>query len=308
MNAREELIEKSIAFLGEFKNRTAGAELEIWLNEHCGPGSELYEDLARLIRQGVEEGWAADVEISGKHYRRSRLVEPSERTHYFSLTTVFMDSYGGAEALGHTPDADYVFRGDYHLHPYGELNLVVPLDPDAQLMGPLGWRSAGWTAPSPGSHHYPEARRGRLIAYFFLPAGRISYDISPLQHHSELDDIPGTVVFTAKRSKQGYWVNQFCMSLMKEVNRERFRANERAYLDDWKMTEEQKQAVMARDWNKLLSLGGNIYFLAKLFFTDGNTFQYAASQMTNMSEDDYVAMMLAGGRSPEGVRSISKRN
>ena len=93
---------------------------------------------------------------------------------------------------------------------------------------------------------------------------------------------------------------------MKEANRQRFRECERAYLDEWRMTEAQKHAVMARDWNKLLSLGGNIYFLAKLFFTDGNTFQFAASQMAKMSEQDFAAMMLAGGRSPEGVRSISK--
>jgi hypothetical protein len=177
MNAREELIEKTVAFLSGIKDKTPNAEMEQWLNATHGPGSALYEDLARLIKQGAKEGWAADVEISGPHYRRNRLLEPSARTHYFSLTTVYMDSREGRVPPDQNPDPDHVFRGDYHLHPYGEFNLVVPLEPKAELKGPLEWRHAGWTAPSPGSHHYPEARGGALIAFFFLPSGRISYDI-----------------------------------------------------------------------------------------------------------------------------------
>ena len=120
---------------------------------------------------------------------------------------------------------------------------------------------------------------------------------------SEFDDIPGTRVFTAKRAKQGYHLNQFCMSLMKEENRERFKADERAYLDEWPMTEAQKQAVLDRDYNAMLDLGGNIYFLAKIFATDGLSYVQAVSTMTGMSVPDYQQMMLNGGRSPEGWRS-----
>jgi protocatechuate 4,5-dioxygenase alpha chain len=116
------------------------------------------------------------------------------------------------------------------------------------------------------------------------------------------DDIPGTIVFDARQSRMGYQLNQFCMSLMKADNRLRFLADERAYLDEWAMTEDQKRAVLARDYNRMLALGGNIYFLAKIFATDGKSFQYAASLMTGMSEEAYKAMMVAGGRSPEGVR------
>ena len=119
----------------------------------------------------------------------------------------------------------------------------------------------------------------------------------------DLDDIPGTTVFTAKRSRQGYWLNQFCMSLMKADNRARFKADERAYLDEWKMSEAAKQAVLARDFNAMIAAGGNIYFLAKIFATDGKSFQWAAARMTGGSQEDYAAMMLAGGRSPEGQRS-----
>ena len=120
---------------------------------------------------------------------------------------------------------------------------------------------------------------------------------------AEMEDIPGTRVFTAARARKGYWLNQFCMTLMTDENRQRFRADERAYLDEWPMTEAQKQAVLARDYNAAIDEGGNIYFLAKVFFTDEISFLQAVGTMTGMSPKDYQAMMIAGGRSPEGLRS-----
>jgi len=119
---------------------------------------------------------------------------------------------------------------------------------------------------------------------------------------NDYDDIPGTTVFDAQRSRQGYHLNMFCMSLMKAENRAAFLANERAYLDRYPMTEEQKQAVLDRDWNRMIRLGGNIYFLAKLFFTDGKSFQYVAAIMTGNSQEQYAQMMLNGGRPVKGNR------
>ena len=119
-------------------------------------------------------------------------------------------------------------------------------------------------------------------------------------------DVPGTTIFDAEQSRRGYWLNQFCMSLMKPENRERFKANERAYLDEWAMTEDQKQAVLARDLNRCIELGGNIYFLAKIFATDGKSFLQMAASMTGMSEAEYREMMLAGGRAVEGNRVIGE--
>ena len=119
-------------------------------------------------------------------------------------------------------------------------------------------------------------------------------------------DIPGTVIFDADQARKGYHLNQFCMSLMKAPNRERFKHAERAYLDEWPMSEEQKQAVLARDYNRMIALGGNIYFLAKLFSTDGKSFQYAAATMTGMSQEAYAKMMLEGGRPIEGNRRIGE--
>ncbi len=119
-------------------------------------------------------------------------------------------------------------------------------------------------------------------------------------------DVPGTTIFDAEQSRRGYHLNQFCMSLMKADNRERFKANERAYLDEWAMTEAQKQAVLARDLNACIALGGNIYFLAKIGATDGKSFQQMAGSMTGMTEEEYRNMMVAGGRSAEGNRRIGE--
>ena len=120
-------------------------------------------------------------------------------------------------------------------------------------------------------------------------------------------NIPGTTIFDAEQSRRGYHLNQFCMSLMKAENRAAFKADERAYLERWPMTAEQRQAVLDRDYNRMIALGGNIYFLAKIGATDGFSFQNLASKMTGMPEDDYKAMMVAGGRPIDGNRSKSEK-
>jgi protocatechuate 4,5-dioxygenase, alpha chain len=122
----------------------------------------------------------------------------------------------------------------------------------------------------------------------------------------DYDDIPGTFIFDAERSREGYHLNMFCMSLMKEENRKAFKANEAEYLKKFPMTEEQRDAILRREWNRMLELGGNIYFTAKLGATDGLSFQQVAAIMTGSTQQDYAAMMLAGGRSIEGNRSKSQ--
>ncbi|MFL6934311.1 MAG: protocatechuate 4,5-dioxygenase subunit alpha, partial [Xanthobacteraceae bacterium] len=129
----------------------------------------------------------------------------------------------------------------------------------------------------------------------------------PREQH-DYDDIPGTFVFDAERSRQGYNLNMFCMSLMKEENRKAFKANEAAYLDKFRLTPEQREAILKRQYNRMLELGGNIYFTAKLGATDGHSFQHLAAVMTGASLQDYAAMMLGGGRSVEGNRSRSGKD
>lgn len=127
-----------------------------------------------------------------------------------------------------------------------------------------------------------------------------------MNDNPEFEDIPGTTVFTAQRSHQGFHLNQFCMSLMKPENRERFKADEPRYLDEWSLSDAQRQAVLNRHYNAMIAEGGNIYFLAKIFSSDGISFLTAAASMTDMTAEEYAAMMLSGGRSPEGVRSIKE--
>jgi len=174
MGSREELIQRSIPFLREVKDMTPGAEMERWLNKKYGEESELYRDLSRLIKLGVAEGWAANEEVAGPNYRRSRILEPLPETFHFSITAVYMNSNDFRRL--DDENENQVLRGQYHGHPYGELNMVAPLDKGAESKGLQGWQGPGWTAPDPASRHYPEVRGGALIALFYLPAGRISYD------------------------------------------------------------------------------------------------------------------------------------
>jgi protocatechuate 4,5-dioxygenase alpha chain len=124
----------------------------------------------------------------------------------------------------------------------------------------------------------------------------------------DYDDIPGTFVFDAERSRQGYGINMFCMSLLKDENRKAFKADEVEYLKQFKLTPEQTEAVLKRDYNRMLELGGNIYFTAKLGATDGHSFQHLAANMTGATQENYADMMLAGGRSVEGNRSRTGKN
>lgn len=147
---------------------TPGKDLEARLNASYGPGNAIFDDFARLIKEGISKGedWVAKDEVDGPKYRRTRVVAPCEETRYFSITTVYMES-------------EEPMRGQYHLHPYGEINCVIPIDDGAEIRGMQGWQGAGWTSPGAGTHHYPEVHGGALVALFFLPAGRISYKIKP---------------------------------------------------------------------------------------------------------------------------------
>src|SRR5271155_5857628 len=133
--------------------------------------------------------------------------------------------------------------------------------------------------------------------------------VTPMaREQHDYDDIPGTFVFDAERSRQGFGINMFCMSLMKDENRKAFKANEAEYLKKFTLTPGQTEAILKRYYNRMLELGGNIYFTAKLGAADGHSFQYLAAVMTGNSQDDYAKMMLGGGRNVEGNRSRTGKN
>ncbi|CAM2154756.1 DUF4863 domain-containing protein [Pararobbsia alpina] len=176
MSRKAEFVARFTPFLQEIKDATTGTKFEQWLNVKYGVESALYRDLARLITEGVKEGWAADIEVAGPRYRRSQIVTPSAETFFFSATAVLMDSTDNTQN-----NAEGGFRANEHLHPYGEINLVVPLNKGAALAGPNGWCHGGWTAPEPGSRHFPEVKGGAVISLTFLPAGRIAFDFKASQ-------------------------------------------------------------------------------------------------------------------------------
>ncbi|KAJ6523388.1 p-hydroxylaminobenzoate lyase [Mycena vulgaris] len=167
-----ELVKVSTNFLREIANLTPGKSLEAKLNREYGPSSETYQQLSELALRGLRDGWLANEEIAGPAYRRSRIRAPSEEQSWLSITAVYMESEG-----------EQVFAGQYHAHPYGEINCSIPVlgtGSKPELEGLDGfWVGRGWTCPGPGSHHHPRARGGGLIALFFLPAGRISYNATP---------------------------------------------------------------------------------------------------------------------------------
>lgn len=120
----------------------------------------------------------------------------------------------------------------------------------------------------------------------------------PARQALQSNEIPGTIVFTGELARKGFGLNQFCMSLMKPDNRARFKADERAYLNDWSLDQAQKDAVVARDYRRMLELGGNIFFVLKLAATDGRSTQSVAASLAGQSVEDYAEMMRAGGRKP----------
>ena len=120
------------------------------------------------------------------------------------------------------------------------------------------------------------------------------------------DDIPGTIVFDSQQAARGYHLNQFCISLRLQKNRDEFTADPEAYIDRFPMNKEQREAALNQEWTLLLELGGNIYYTSKLAAYHGINFQELAGLMTGMGSEKYRAMMVSGGRSIEGNRFKSE--
>ena len=175
----QRLIDANILVLDEIKDRTPGDELRQWLNRHHGPGTMHFEAIVALARQGLDEGWVAADEVTGPDYRRQPIASPTAETFFFSLSAVYIDSSAGDGVPGREEGTDTIFAGHYHGHPYGEINLVIPIDERAELAGPDDWQGLGWVCAAPGTRHYPEVRNGALLTLYYLPAGRIHYKFDP---------------------------------------------------------------------------------------------------------------------------------
>ncbi|OUL99575.1 4-hydroxylaminobenzoate lyase [Variovorax sp. JS1663] len=153
--AKQQLIDLSRRLLKEVKDHPMGEALEIWLNATYPASSDLYRQLASLVKTGMTEGWACRDEIRGPDYRRSQIAPPSLATFGFSIESVYMREIVGRE----------------HEHPNGEVNMIVPLDAGARV----GEVHAGWTCPAPRSQHFPEVHGGAVIFLYYLPGGEIRF-------------------------------------------------------------------------------------------------------------------------------------
>jgi len=120
------------------------------------------------------------------------------------------------------------------------------------------------------------------------------------------DDIPGTIVFDSDQSAKGFHLNQFCISLRLQPNRDAYKADPETYIDKYPMTPEQRSAALNQEWNLLLELGGNIYYTSKLAAYHGINFQELAGLMTGMGSTAYRKMMVSGGRNIDGNRYKSE--
>ena len=115
-------------------------------------------------------------------------------------------------------------------------------------------------------------------------------------------DLPGTPVFDGQTSRRGFRMNKLFMSLRSAENRERFLADEAAYCQEYGLSAEQQQAVLDRDWQAMIELGGSIFYVYKLAMMDGRSMQYLGGVFTGMTEEEFVAAMRSGGRRAEEWR------
>ncbi|KAI1633361.1 p-hydroxylaminobenzoate lyase [Biscogniauxia mediterranea] len=173
----QKLVQRCCEFFEEVEDLTPGQALEERLNRNYGPGSDTYSALSAYARQGLAEGWLAPTEVGGRAYRRGKIALPDASTRFFSITAVYMDASTSSSSSSSSGSGSKQepLTGQYHAHPYGEINCVIPVGVEkegAELEGMAGWRGAG-------THHYPRVRGGALVALFFLPAGRISYKATP---------------------------------------------------------------------------------------------------------------------------------
>jgi hypothetical protein len=135
------------------QGRALDDSLQTWLNTQHGVGSSTYQSLEKSCQQGVAEGWLCEREAGGIRY--GRVFKPAADLHDFSVDVVDMDNV----------------EGPHHVHPNGEIDLVMPLQGAALFDN----HAAGWVVYEPGSAHRPTVANGRALVLYLLPGGSIEF-------------------------------------------------------------------------------------------------------------------------------------
>jgi len=117
---------------------------------------------------------------------------------------------------------------------------------------------------------------------------------------ADTTEIPGTIVFDGRRSREGLPLNNLAITLNKEAERDAFVADPEAFMERFGLSAEQKEAVRNRDFHRMIELGGNIFFIYKIGMVDGLTVPDIVATMAGMSTEEFVEMMRNGGRNPHG--------
>lgn len=137
----------------EISDRPLDQNLDAWLNQQHGVTSASYQQLKAACVMGVTEGWLCKYEGGGLRY--GRIFKPADDLHGFSVDVVDMKDVAGP----------------HHVHPEGEIDLIMPLDEGALFDG----RAAGWMVTPAGSAHSPTVSNGRALVLYLLPNGRIEF-------------------------------------------------------------------------------------------------------------------------------------
>jgi hypothetical protein len=148
--AFRELIAKLTA---EIAGKPLNPVLDAWLNQQYGVASLSYQQLKAACIQGTAEGWLCKYEGGGLRY--GRIFKPADDLHGFSVDVVDMKDVAGP----------------HHVHPDGEIDLIMPLDEGAMFDD----RPAGWMVMPAGSAHCPTVSMGRALVLYLLPNGRIEF-------------------------------------------------------------------------------------------------------------------------------------
>jgi hypothetical protein len=145
------------ALTSQLAGRALDGDLDAWLNQVHGASSPTYRELKAACQDGVAQGWLCNREGGGIRY--GRIFKPAQDLHGFSVDVVDMQD----------------IAGPHHVHPNGEIDLIMPIEGDARFDG----RGAGWLVCPPGSAHRPTVSSGRALVLYLLPQGAIEFTKAP---------------------------------------------------------------------------------------------------------------------------------
>jgi protocatechuate 4,5-dioxygenase alpha chain len=112
----------------------------------------------------------------------------------------------------------------------------------------------------------------------------------------KMREVEGTTHFDGEMATKGFNFNKMCYSFNNEENRQSFLNDVEAYMDQYQLTDDFKQALRDKDLNQLLKLGGSIYYMAKLAGIFGWNMQVIGGMQTGRTTEEFQAYLESQGR------------